>query len=641
MVDKSAFITWLPVAAFVAAFSLLYGAAAEYAAAAEPAGRSLAQAVKSSEPIAATKKLTPQELKIREEWRKSMLQIPFPKKSGCFESAYPKKEWKEVPCKKAPEIPMTPRRGPRPQVIGAGNDISAEAPSGGFISSATGLFDAMNNVTSISSPIGNQGAAVNNAYTLQINTNFFNSTACAGSLNPNCRGWEQFVYFTDGNSGSLFIQYWLIQYNANCPTNTNWNQFQFTGDTDIYCYRNATNSAAPPNVTAANLGQVVMTGAVSATGDSISLSTGSSMFAATGDNSVSAAAGWQIAEFNVFGAGGNSAGGGQASFNNGATAVPRTRVTYGGTAAPNCVAQGFTGETNNLNFGPNAPAATPAGPAVIFTESSAGGAATNCAASSSIGDTHLATFQGMLYDFQAQGDFVLAEVDPGFVVQARQVLGTPTWPSASVNHAVATRIGKTRVAVCLGLRLAVDGESTDLADGKSVLVHGGVTISRNGNSYLIVGESGDSVRAEVNPSWINVWVGLGRWPAKVRGLVANAGRNQIAARDGTVLTAPFPFEPLYHHYADSWRVPDNDSLLSYCGTKIARAIPQRPFYAKDLDPKVREHAEQICKAAKVQPGPLFEACTLDVAVIGDEKAARVFADTKPPKNVGRVVRGAR
>ena len=37
-----------------------------------------------------------------------------------------------------------------------------------------------------------------------------------------------------------------------------------------------------------------------------------------------------IAEFNIFGDGGNSAGGGQASFNSGADIVPRTRIIYGG-----------------------------------------------------------------------------------------------------------------------------------------------------------------------------------------------------------------------------------------------------------------------------------------------------------------------
>jgi hypothetical protein len=48
-------------------------------------------------------------------------------------------------------------------VVGAGNDIVAGAPSG-FITQAIGHFDTVTNVTSESSPIGNGGPAVNNAW---------------------------------------------------------------------------------------------------------------------------------------------------------------------------------------------------------------------------------------------------------------------------------------------------------------------------------------------------------------------------------------------------------------------------------------------------------------------------------------------
>lgn len=65
-----------------------------------------------------------------------------------------------------------------------------------------------------------------------------------------------------------------------------------------------------------------------------------------------------IAEFNVVG----NCRGSRANFNPGSTIVPRTQIFYGGTAPPDCVAQGFTGETNNLSFPPTAPPASPPGP---------------------------------------------------------------------------------------------------------------------------------------------------------------------------------------------------------------------------------------------------------------------------------------
>jgi hypothetical protein len=399
-----------------------------------------------------------------------------------------------------------------------------------------------------------------------------------------------------------------------------------------------------PNQPITNLGQLSLAGSVNASGDSVTFSSGSSVYSATGDNAVNAAAGWRTAEFNVFGYGGNTSGGGQANFNSGSTVVVRTRIFYGGTAPPDCVAQGFTAETNNLSFGPSAPTASQPGPALSFTESSAGGSVSNCAAATTVGDTHLATFDGLFYDFQASGDFVLAQVDPDFVVQARQVSGAPTWPDASVNTAVATRLGKTKIAICLApagqetpARLFIDGKPNDLSDGESISPADGVDVLRRGNVYVLRGESGDSVRAEINDTWINVSVGLGRRPVKVRGLIANADGNvnQIETRDGTVLTIPFSFEDLYPVYADSWRVPAHKSLLSVCwDRKTESGIPARQFFANDLDPQVYARTRAVCMAAGVKAGALLDACTLDVAVIGTDAAAKVFVGASPPVVVG-------
>ena len=153
------------------------------------------------------------------------------------------------------------------------------------------------------------------------------------------------------------------------------------------------------------------------------------------------------------------------------------------------------------------------------------------------------------------------------------------------------------------------------------------------------------MRATVNSAWIDVAVGLGRWPSSVHGLIANPNGNvnQIETRDGVVLTNPFSFDDLYHRFADSWRVSGDASMLSACNAEevIEVGIPKRPFYAKDLEPGIREKAQGVCTAAGVKPGPLLEACTLDVAVIGQDAAAKVFVDAIPPANVGTVAGGGR
>jgi len=491
--------------------------------------------------------------------------------------------------------------------------------------------------------INNKGAAVNDAYTLQVNTNFMTSTACTASPNPGCQGWEQWVYFNNGTAGSAFIQYWLYKFNAACPAG--WTQFMFPPpSTDIYCFRNNTAGGVPiPNQPITNIANWTLSGTATTAGDSIGMFDGTTLGTKNGDNFVNAAANWTEAEFNIFG----PAGGSQANFNNGAQVNARTEIFYGGNAAPNCLARGTTGETNNLSFGPTAPAATGPGPAVIFQEGTAGGAGSNCAAATTVGDTHLHTFNNLFYDFQAAGDFTLAEVGPGFEVQTRQVSGAPTWPNATVNHAVAARLGKTKVVIC-GVpeaRIIVDGKATVVVEGKPVELAEGGAMRRVGNVYDIVDADGNSVRATLNSyggtNWIDVAVGLGKWPSTVKGLIANVNGNlnQIATRDNFVLTNPFNFGELYHRFADSWRVSGEASMLSACNGRVEVGAPTRTFYAADLTEGVREKARGVCAAAGVKPDALLDACTLDVAVIGRDEAAKAFVDAPQPAGVGTITGG--
>jgi hypothetical protein len=576
-----------------------------------------------------------EQARLLKAWRISMAQIPLPKK-GSFEASFPGKEWREVPSTKAPPYPMPPKGpGPKPLTVGASNDVSARAPSG-LISSATGSFDSVTGVASEGGQNGGTGPVVANAYSLQLNTNFFTSTI-AGSPTGS-QGWEQFVFSNNGTSGLVYIQYWLINWGATSP-GSGWIGPIMVPNLDTCWYRNSLATSVS-NQPITNLANLSLGGTVSASADTCFFSTGSMMYARAGINAVNAATGWNTAEFCVVGNGGN----GQANFTplsstTPATIVVRTEIIYGGTAAPLCAATGFTAETNNLSFGPAAPLPSPPGPALLATESSAGNVTAFCMAATAVGDPHLTTFKGLLYDFQASGEFILAEVDPDFVVQTRKVSGAPTWPNASVNSAVATRMGKTTVAVCLN-SLTIDGKTTDLGDGKSLSTPDGVDVTRRANVYFITNQSGYSVRATVYPSWIDVHVGLGNCSAEVKGLLANANGNvnQIAARDGTVLTNPFNFEQVYHHYADSWRVSPKESLLHPCGDKDLKiGIPEKPFYARDLDAKVYERALAVAKKAGVEEGALLDAATLDVAVIGDDRAVQVFVGASPPIAVGKII----
>jgi hypothetical protein len=551
-----------------------------------------------------------------EAWRKSMGRTPLPKK-GCFQASFPSTEWHEVPC-------TTPPDPPRPYTVGSAVDFSAVVA--GHITSATGSFDSVN-VTSENNS-GNP-----DTYSLQLNSEYFTSPACAGAANPNvCKGWQQFIYST--GLASAFIEYWLIDYSAPCPAG--WTTLS------IHCLKNSVSAMPVPAQPIANLAQLSLTGTANAGGtDTIMIAfQGGSLSAMAQDDVLSLAQGWKLAEFGVFGDGGGS----DATFNAGATMAVRTTVDDGTSNAPTCALEGFTSETNNLNLVPPCCPYGGASPAVVFWLSNNPGATSACVGGTSIGDTHLTNFNGLLYDFQASGDFLLAETNPGFVVQTRQKSGAPTWPNASVNKAVAMTLGSTRAAVCLDpTRLILDGKQLDLADDKSLSLPSGVHVAHSGNAYLFTRPSGESVRAEVNAGWINVSVDIGPAPqAKVYGLLGNAngnmGEDDLATRNRVVLKQPVSFEDLYHPYANSWRVPPSESLLSkLCGERdVDRGIPEKPFYAKDLGPQERERARAICTEAGVRDESLLDACILDTTVLGTKEAATVFARAHPPRAEIRV-----
>jgi hypothetical protein len=570
-----------------------------------------------------------------------MAQVPLPR-AGCFQADYPSQQWYEVGCVAAPQIPMVPKQGPRPLVVGNNNDLSARAPSG-VISTAIGSFDSVTGVVTESGRISNEGPFVSNAYTLQINTEYMSSPVCAGTGDPaDCRGWAQFVYFNDGSHGWVFIQYWIIRYNNTCPAGHGWRQFMFTDSSDIYCYQSSLNSAPIPSQPITNLAQLSLSGTARTTGNSVTLFIGGTASAMQTDaDAVNAAASWTTAEFNVLGPGGDSTGGSQAVFNTGAQIQTRNRIIYGGSARPLCVGRGFTGETNNLGFHPSAPAMSLPGPALLFIEDTSGVDTADCSYGRTVGDTHLDTVMGLHYDFQASGDFVVADTD-GFIVETRQESGAPTWPNAALNKAIATRMGKDTVAVCntnpfRGPELFVNDQLIELGDGHVFSTPAGVDIWRIGNAYNVTDQSGNSVRATVNLSYIDLGIGLGQWPVKVSGLIANADGNvkEIATRAGKRFTAPFYFGAFYPEYGDSWRDLDNQSPLSVCG-QVEPGNPAAPFYASDLAPELYEQARAVCLRAGVQGDELLDECTLDVAVIGYDSAANVFVDARQPVAVGYI-----
>jgi len=222
-----------------------------------------------------------------------------------------------------------------------------------LISDGVGSFPV---VTGVTKETGYGGAP--NTYSLQLNSQFFKTTVCNGGANPSqCLGWQQFVY--SSSEDIAFMQYWLINYGSRCPSG-GWMSYQGS------CYKNSREVSVPLQVIS-QLANLAVTGkAVSGGSDTITLTTASHAYSATGADSVTLLAHyWKGSEFNIVGDGGGSA----ANFNKGSHITVNIALTDGSTTAPVCKAHdGTTGETNNLNLG----SCTTAGgstPSVKFTES--------------------------------------------------------------------------------------------------------------------------------------------------------------------------------------------------------------------------------------------------------------------------------
>ena len=567
--------------------------------------------------------VSPDVLRQRIAWRRTLAGGARPKK-GCFTATFPDQTWHEAKCGTPPNRPYQPRGGIRPFTVGNGVDFSAQV--GGNTTQAEGSFD---NVTTT----GENDGGTANSFSLQLNTDFFGTATCAGAKVPaNCQGWEQFIYASDFNA--VFIQYWMLNYVNACPAG--WNTFASD------CWKNSTNSATPPAQTIAALQQMVVDGAVAGVGgnpdDAVTFTVGGTAYSASGDNVFpDLANGWNVSEFNVVGDGGGS----EATFNAASSITVRTAVNSGmGATPPNCDMAGFTGETNNLTL-VTAPAMINDAnwPSIVFTETNNAPTPISCDNADSIGDTHLKTFAGLYYDFQASGDFVLSQDGSDFQVQARQASGAPTWPNASLNKGIAVQLGKTRVAVYVEPdRLMIDGRPENLADGKDLQLPDGVQVSRRGNLYAISSANGNNVRAELNGSYINANVGLGHGRQQPRGLLGNPNSNatQLATSGGVILKEPVSFTDLYHQYADSWRVQPNQSLFTEV-TTIKAGIPNSLFFATQLNPQDFAHARAICARNHITNKTLLDSCTLDTAVLNTGTAAKVFVTTRPPLHVVKPV----
>lgn len=578
-------------------------------------------------------------------WRAEMAHVATPAE-GCYTAAYPVRAWHGVACAAAPKLDFAPNSGAvesggvassaavraagaatrtknDPEIVGAGEDYSAEV--NGLLTSATGTFPVVQNVTEETGENAQTSQQVPNSFSLQLDSAPFATALCDGQ--PDCSGWEQFLFSNPGDDepGSVFIEFWLVDVGPEpCPGE--WTSFEGeSGQKDCYLDSPAQELPGQPIT---NLGNMSLTGTVSGTQDTVSLSTGGdSLYTVSAPGVLELAKEWNAAEFLV----GGDGDGTQANFNAGASITAQTATRYGSSAAPTCLNRGWSAETNNLSLVGTPAFTSGALPAIRSKQSNAEETQKSCAVASGNGDTHLETFGGTYYDFQAEGTFTLAQTST-MTVQTQQESGAPTWPQAAVNAAVGTQMGADSVALCASDDdVIVDGAATAVADGQTLTLPSGDAISRTGTVYVVTDPQGDSMQATMNGTHIDVSVGLGSYPETVSGLLANApgSNDELETSKGEVIDTPVDLQTLYDVYGDSWRVAAGDSLVSACDEPAENADPTAPFWADELSSSEQSQGESVCEADGVTNATLLEACTLDVAVLGDSAAASYEGESAP------------
>lgn len=287
-----------------------------------------------------------------------------------------------------------------------------------------------------------------------------------------------------------------------------------------------------------------------------------------------------------------------------------------------------------------------------------------------LGDPHISTMDGVHYDFQGAGEFVLLRsAAANFEVQSRMspvstVAPLPPDPHSglsscpSINTAAAVRSPRHRIsyqpATASNARpssmvLRIDGLVTRIGR-RAVTLDDGTRILRDSAT----GELNIAFRnrwgVRIIPHW---WEATGLWyldfdftPATAASGIAGplapdswlpalADGSSVGARPSQLQDR---YEVLYRRFADSWRVSAATSLFDYAAgastDTYTKSWPPQSGSCRlpDMRPLVgveRPVAENACRAIVVPS--LRNACIADVMATGDSTFARGYGLTQGPR----------
>jgi hypothetical protein len=281
------------------------------------------------------------------------------------------------------------------------------------------------------------------------------------------------------------------------------------------------------------------------------------------------------------------------------------------------------------------------------------------------GDPHIITLDGLGYDFQAVGEYVLVESQPDatnpFSVQVR-FEAFPGSDLVSVTTRMAVEVkGKTVEVDALNpdAPLLVDGVAVDLTAAATAGIDldddttnsNDIFVDEDGKIFIRLNTlnadtgAGEMVMVGVMDGSLNVCVFLGD-PAEggnagaVRGLMGNANQDltdDFQLRDGSEIpeeaisfdddgVPSLTFDYIYGFgdyegggYKGSWSLEEGEALFSGDTPDFPENFPAAPLKLENLPASVVEAAERAAIAAGLDPDAepvIFENAVLDFALTG-------------------------
>ena len=302
--------------------------------------------------------------------------------------------------------------------------------------------------------------------------------------------------------------------------------------------------------------------------------------------------------------------------------------------------------------------------------------------STSKGEPHLTTFDGVGYSFQGAGEFTLARSKPtgsqsdSLNVQVRYV---QIDSRATVASAVAADVDGQKVVIDSGgvqfdengipfvtrstsgeiPTVTIDGQIVDIANNSELDIGNG-RLYRRSNEYTLVlaGENGTLEDGDdqlvVNyfrPGTLNtVKLYLGNEKKdEIHGLLGNLNddpSDDIALADGTPIAnnGSVRTSDLYGAYRESWRVKsEEDSLFNYepgqtPDTFYNANFPLNPVSFNDLDSAAQQRGREAAIAAGYEPGTFeFLSAAFDFAVTNDPSFLEGQTTDRPAETVISII----